>query len=190
MSERALYCHDYVNQPYSRVRAALLANPHHIFRQATAAAATNTAALHVRVAGIDIGTDVAIQINGVVNDFAYDRPATKAILEWRAASNPRLFPAMKATLAVFALSPTETQLELRGEYQPPLGKVGEVLDAVAGHRLAQASVTRFLQEVAAWLREELAGITRLAAQSSRGAGTGSMPTVDTNPSSQEEAAET
>jgi hypothetical protein len=155
MSDRELHCYDYVNQPYPRVRDALISDPLRVFRHATAAAAP-APALHVRVGGLDIGTDIAIQIVGVEHDQAYDRPATKLTLEWQAASTPRMFPAMKATLVIFALSPTETQLELRGTYQPPMGKLGEVIDAAAGHRLAEASVTRFLQEVAGWLREALA----------------------------------
>lgn len=156
MSDRTLDCYDYVNQPYPRVRDLVLANPHHVFQHATAAAAAHAAALHVRVGGIDIGKDVAIEVTGVEDDPAYDRPATKVLLEWQATSNPRMFPSMKATLLIFALSATETQLELRGVYEPPMGKLGDLLDAAAGHRLAQASVARFIQEVAGWLREELA----------------------------------
>ncbi len=143
MSDRVLYCYDYVN-------------PHYVFRRATSAAAAHGAALHVSFGGVEIAKDVAITIRGVEHDHAYDRPDTKVLLEWQAVNNPRMFPSMKATLMIFALSPTETQLELRGSYEPPMGRLGEVLDAVAGHRLAQASVSRFIQEVAGWLREELA----------------------------------
>lgn len=156
MSDQALHCHDYVNQPYPLVRDTLLANPHDVFRRATAAAAMHAATLHVRLGGIDIGTEVEIQITGVEHDHAYDQPATKLSLEWQAASHPRIFPLMKATLVIFPLSTTETQLELRGDYQPPMGKLGEVIDDAVGHRLAEASVTRFIREVAAWLREGLA----------------------------------
>jgi hypothetical protein len=156
MTDRTLYSYDYVNHPYTRVRDLVLANPHHVFQHATAAATTEAAALHVRLGGVDIGKDVAIKVTGVEHDPAYDRPATSVLLEWEATSNPRMFPSMKASLVIFPLSATETQLELRGAYEPPLGKLGEVLDAAAGHRLAQASVTRFIQEIAGWLREQLA----------------------------------
>lgn len=156
MSDRSLYCHDYVNQPYPRVRDALLANPHHVFRRATAAAASHTAALHVVLAGVELGAEVAIDIVGVENDYAYNRPATKITLEWRAANGSWIFPSMNATLVLFGLTATETQFELRGVYHPPMGKLGEMIDAAAGHRLAEASVTGFLQQVAGWLREELA----------------------------------
>ena len=157
MTDRApMYSYDYVNQPYARVRTALLANPHYVFRHATAAAATHAATLHVHIAGIDVGKDVAIEVIGVENDRAYDQPATKLTLEWHALENKRMYPMMRATLVIFALSSTETQLELRGTYLPPLGKFGDMIDAVVGHRIAEASVTRFIQEVAGWLREELA----------------------------------
>jgi len=162
MSDQVLYCHDHVNQPYPRVRDLLLADPHLAFRRATAAAANQTAKLQVRLAGVELGTEVAIEIIGVENDCAYHRPATKISLEWRAARSPRLFPMMKAELLLFALSPTETQLELRGNYQPPMGKLGDALDAAAGRRVAEASVTQFLQQVAGWLREQLGPASAVA----------------------------
>jgi hypothetical protein len=168
MSDRTLHCYDYVNQPYPRVRDALLADPYAVLQRATAAATTHAATLHVRFGGIDIGTDVAIQIANIEHDDAYGRPATKLTLAWQAAHNPRMFPAMHATLVIFGLSATETQLEFQGTYQPPLGKLGEVVDAAAGHRFAEASMTRFIQEVAGWLREELAGAR-------------AVPAVDTKP---------
>jgi hypothetical protein len=137
------------------VRDTLLANPHYVFRHATAAATTQAATLHVRIGALDIGADVAIEFLGIEYDDAFDRPESRLTLEWQAAKTPALFPSMKATLAVFALSPTETRLELEGQYRVPMGKVGEWLDAAVGHRIAEASVTRFVQEVAGWLREEL-----------------------------------
>ena len=156
MSAPSVRCYDYVNQPYPRVRDALMANPHYVFRHATSAATAHAARLHVHVGVLDIGADVEIEITGVEQDIAYNEPATRLKLEWKAVNNPQMFPSMSATLTVFPLSPTETQLELAGIYDPPLGKVGEALDAAVGHRFASAAVIKFVQEVAGWLREELA----------------------------------
>jgi hypothetical protein len=151
-----LRCHDYVNHPYARVRDALVANPHYVFRHATAAEATQSARLHVRLLGaLDLGVDVTVCITGITEDSAYDVPATKLQLVWQAASHPGLFPALTGTLVVFALSPTETQLELDATYEPPGNVVGQVFDAALGHRLAEASLATFTREVAGWLREEL-----------------------------------
>ena len=154
MNEQALSCHQTVNQPYSRVRDALLADPHRAFRQATAAATGHAAALHVRVGGLDISAEVAIDVVGVESDYE-ERPTTRIALEWRASSSPRVFPAMTATLVLSACSPGATELELRCAYRP-IGKLGEVIDASAGHRLIETAVTRFLQQVAGWLRDQLA----------------------------------
>jgi hypothetical protein len=163
MTATTLCCYDCVNQPYVRVREALLASPHYVFRHATAAAATQAAMLHVQIGAIDFGTAVAIALKGVDQDLPADRPMTRISLEWRSATSPRLFSSLTGTLAIFPLTPTETQLELSGHYTPPLGAVGEVLDSALGHRLAKASVDRFIKEVAGWLREELTAPAAIAA---------------------------
>jgi hypothetical protein len=63
---------------------------------------------------------------------------------------------MDAELIVYPLSPNETQLELHGFYSPPLGAVGSALGSLVGHRIADASVHRFVTELASWLRSDLA----------------------------------
>jgi hypothetical protein len=63
---------------------------------------------------------------------------------------------MEAELIVYPLSKEETQLELHGRYTPPLGAVGSALDSLIGHRVADASVHRFVTDVASLLRTELA----------------------------------
>jgi hypothetical protein len=152
-----LRCYDYVNQPYARVRDALIANPNYVFRHATAADTTQAARLHVRLLGaLDVGAEVTIYITGVADDSAYGRVATKIGLMWEATNHPNVFPSLTGTLAIFALSPTETQLELEARYAPPGGIAGQAFDAAVGHKLAEASVNTFVKEVAGWLREELA----------------------------------
>jgi hypothetical protein len=68
---------------------------------------------------------------------------------------------MHTILRAYPLTPTETQLELEGTYAPPLtvpgeGIVTDDLTAVMGRRIAEASMLRFIQEVAVHLRAELA----------------------------------
>jgi len=53
------------------------------------------------------------------------------------------------------LTATETQLDFRGVYEPPFGAVGKVMNAVAGHRIAEVSVHRFINDVAGYLRHTL-----------------------------------
>ena len=83
------------------------------------------------------------------------RPATRLQLEWEAARMPRLFPIMKANLSIYPLTATETQLDFKGVYEPPLGPLGEAVNAIVGHRIAEASVHRFVSDVAGYLRKTL-----------------------------------
>lgn len=156
---RPLSCYDYVNRPYTVVRRALVGDALGIFARATRAASARAdavgAELHVRVGALDVAAEIAIEIASVEDAIEYGEPATLLRLRWQSASRPGLFPVMDAALKIYALSATETQLELDGRYTPPLGPVGEALDSVAGHRIAQAAVHRFVQEVGALLRAEL-----------------------------------
>lgn len=158
---RVLRCYDYVNHPYTVVRDALGKDPLGIFRRATSAAAARadslTAELKAKIGPVDVAADITIRVLGTEEGPSpLSTTATRITLEWEAAKNPGLFPVMRAVLSVYALTATETQLDLEGEYEPPLGAVGRVLDAAVGHRVADASVHRFLEQVAALLRDELA----------------------------------
>jgi hypothetical protein len=83
-------------------------------------------------------------------------PSTRLFLEWEAATMPRVFPLMKAEISIYPLTATETQLDFLGVYEPPLGIVGKAVNAIIGHRIAEASVHRFVSDVAAYLRKSLA----------------------------------
>ena len=157
---------DYVNQPYDKVSETLGGNAREIFRKATQAAASRAhsvaTGLRVNIGGIELGAPIEITVRGIDEDAAAPitgRPipgeATRLHLEWEAASAPRLFPLMRGELSVYALTATETQLDFAGQYEPPLGPVGSAIDALAGHKIAEASVHRFVTDIAAYLRENL-----------------------------------
>ena len=152
---------DYVNQPYLRVREALMSDPTRLFRDATQAAASRAqslaAALTVNIAGIDVSTEISIKVGKIEDLKRQGGPATRATIEWKAARRPRLFPLMSAVLTIYPLTSTETQMEFTGRYRPPLGAIGRVINAAVGHRIAEASVHRFVADVAEHLRESLGG---------------------------------
>ena len=159
---REIRCFDYVNHPYEKVRDALRKNANAVFQSATKAAAsraeTVAAELHVDVGGIGVKTDIKISVKNVeekVKD-AIPAPATRLLLEWEAATLPRMFPLMKAELSVYPLTATETQLDFLGFYEPPFGAVGKAMNAIVGHRIAEVSVHRFVADIAGYLRHSLA----------------------------------
>ena len=152
---------DYVNHPYERVRDALKKNALEIFQSATKAAASRAqsvaAELHVDFGGIALSTDIKIQVKKIEEKRgdSTSGPSMRLLLEWEAATMPRLFPLMNGDLSVYPLTSTETQLDFSGVYQPPLGTVGKTMNAIAGHRIAEASVHRFIVDVAGYLRRTL-----------------------------------
>ncbi len=157
---REVRCYDYVNHPYDRVSSALRQDALSVFRSATKAAAARAqsvaAELHVDIGGVGVKTDINIAVQSVQETIdATSGPTTRLILEWEATTTPRLFPLMRGELAIYPLTRTETQLDFSGMYEPPFGALGKTLDAIAGHRIAEVSVHRFIDDVAAYLRQTL-----------------------------------
>ncbi|MEZ4415575.1 MAG: hypothetical protein R3E10_07450 [Gemmatimonadota bacterium] len=159
---REVRAFDYVNRPYTKVREALMGDVLELFRTATKAAASRAhdvaAGLHVNIGGLEVGTPIAITVTGCeeeVGELASQRH-TRIRLEWEAAQSPRLFPLMKGTLSAYPLTATETQLDFEGHYTVPGGPIGDAMNALVGHRIAEASVHRFMSDVGEHLRKALA----------------------------------
>ena len=157
---REIRSYDYVNRPYEFVRDALRQNALTVFQSATKAAASRAqsiaAELHVDFGGIGVKTDINISVKNVEEIVdATSTPTTRLLLEWEAATVPRLFPLMKGELSLYPLTSTETQLDFSGFYEPPFGAVGRTMNAIVGHRIAEVSVHRFVSDVAGYLRQTL-----------------------------------
>jgi len=161
---RELHCYQYVNRSFEDVRDALIVDAVGLFERGTQTAKGRAHALvsnlKISIGGLDVGKDVVVRVKRV--DPHVDAPghvsgdAVSFDLEWQADTNAGLFPSMKAKLVAYALGPNETQLDLVGHYQPPGGVLGDAADRLVGHRIAEASVKRFLDDVAGRLSEELA----------------------------------
>lgn len=159
---RKLRCYGYVKGPYARVREILRAHPLELLQRATTTAAARAGAivaeLHVSEAGIDVGVDIRPFVRGMHEDAAIAGLTAVMCLDigWEASRTPALFPSMRLTLSAWPSLCDETQLELVGEYRPPLGSLGAAVDAVVGHRVAEATVHSLLEDIAAQIRRELA----------------------------------
>lgn len=76
-------------------------------------------------------------------------------ISWSATAARELFPRLEGELVVSEVGPELTHIVFRGSYDPPLGPVGEALDRVLLHRLAEASVKRFIDGVIAAVADRL-----------------------------------
>ena len=154
-------CYDYVNHPYAQVRDALTKDALAVFQSATKAAASRARSiaseLRLDIGGIGIEADIRISVKNIDEKFpeAMSAPATRLQVEWEAATMPRLFPFMKAEISIYPLTATETQLDFSGLYHPPLGALGKAVNVIIGHRIAEVSVHRFVNDVAGYLRQAL-----------------------------------
>ncbi|MFB3739835.1 MAG: hypothetical protein ACE14W_12845 [Candidatus Velamenicoccus archaeovorus] len=89
----------------------------------------------------------------------YRLPAkTMLPLTWKATGPEGLFPALEADLELAAMGPERTQLSLSGRYVPPLGLLGRALDRAMLHRVAEATVKDFVDQVG----QTLLGLHRVA----------------------------
>ena len=152
--------YEYVNRPYDRVSELLRLDAVGVFQRATASATARARALvstlRANFGPLELGADVLVQVTSVEEQRdAPLGPRTRLHLKWEGSLRPDLFPTMDATFDVYALGAEETQIDFHGTYLPPLGIVGAAIDAVVGHRIAQAAVHRFVEEIAERLRVDV-----------------------------------
>jgi hypothetical protein len=144
----SLRVYDYVNQPFTRVAEALSRDASGILQRA--------AKLHAQVGPVDLSANVTIELGPLdVTPLPSGREALRIPIAWHAVRAAGAFPVMRAELSIYPLTPTETQLELAGTYEPPLGAIGRAIDGALLHRIAEASVLQLVQEVARYMREDL-----------------------------------
>jgi hypothetical protein len=161
MAQREVRAFDYVNQPYEPVRDLIMKDAAKIFGTASQVAEARAgeiiASLSIDLKGVKVSKDIAIKVGAIREEPGPKLShVTHVQLEWAAAGSPGLFPVMKADVAIYPLSPTETQIDFSGKYEPPLGLFGGAMDAAVGHRMAEASVHRFVVAVVERLRQEAA----------------------------------
>jgi hypothetical protein len=144
---------------YDDVREVWLGDPLGILQRATATTLCGLfgARLHLPVGPLEVGTDIVVDLVDIEHFRApNERPATKLAFEWCALRSPDLFPIMRASLTIYPVTPAETALELRGTYEPPLGRVGAAADAIGMHHVAKQCADNFLEDLAHLLQRSIA----------------------------------
>lgn len=69
-------------------------------------------------------------------------------VRWSAVGGEALFPEMIADLVLTQAGSGETNITLRGTYDPPLGMVGRVLDRALLGKVAEATVRQWVDRLA------------------------------------------
>ena len=102
---------------------------------------------------VGIGKHFALNKEVVVNIAAASRSNGRTLLPLRveATGATNLFPRLEVELELAPVGPQITQLSLHGSYRPPLGSAGALLDRALLHRVAEAVVKNFVEQVVATL---------------------------------------
>lgn len=100
------------------------------------------------VSGHQVGKKVEIELGQPVRTPG----RTWLPITWRATGPKGLFPSLEGELEVAALGPSLSQLGLSARYKPPFGLVGESLDRILLHRVAEATIRDFVERVGAALQ--------------------------------------
>jgi hypothetical protein len=157
---RFVTCRRSIDRPYEQVASLLRERLGDVFQRATASASeapSVAVSLRVNVVGLQIGVRVLLLACELreTSSTSSNGPALKLDLAWSAKRLPECFPPMLAELAVRPLDSTLTELEFRGSYWPPFGPLGAAIDGAVGHRIAEATIHRFIDDVSAQLSLDL-----------------------------------
>lgn len=107
----------------------------------------------VKLAGIPVYKQVKLEI-GSSPDLLHDGRVMLPV-SWATAGGPPIFPKLAGTIHVEPAGQTETRVTLNATYDPPLGKLGALLDRALMHRLAMMTMVDFVDRIVLALTEEL-----------------------------------
>ena len=103
------------------------------------------------LADVGFGDTVRVERSvAVQGSMIVGRTTSKMIIpfSWRATgTSAGLFPTMEGDLEVASFGKALSQLAISARYSPPLGIVGRVLDRAVLHRIAEATIKDFLDQL-------------------------------------------
>jgi carbon monoxide dehydrogenase subunit G len=76
-------------------------------------------------------------------------------VSWTAVGGPPIFPKMEGTLHVEPEGSGATRLTLNARYDPPFGRLGDLIDRALMHQVAQMTMSDFVDRLARALAAEL-----------------------------------
>lgn len=76
-------------------------------------------------------------------------------VDWESVGGPPIFPKMEGTLHVEPYVTGQTKITLNARYDPPFGDLGKLIDRMVMHRVAQVTMTDFVDRLAGALSAEL-----------------------------------
>ncbi|HET7465343.1 MAG TPA: hypothetical protein VFL29_01640 [Candidatus Dormibacteraeota bacterium] len=111
----------------------------------------------LRVAGVSVRKRVEVTLGEPEKAGNW----TNVPISWKATFPEQLFPVLTGRLELVPVGKDEARLTVSGMYEPPLGKLGAIIDDAVMHSVAEATVREVTEGIArqlgALLEEEKAG---------------------------------
>ncbi len=104
----------------------------------------NASAVGLKVAGVSLRKRVTVNLGEPVEEGEW----TNVPLSWKATFPERLFPVMTGKIELAPVEPDVTRLTVSGMYEPPLGRIGTLLDDAVMHSVAEATVKEITESIA------------------------------------------
>ena len=109
--------------------------------------------------GPRLGRRVTIQVGQPVRFPSM----TSMPLTWEPVGLDGVLPRLEANIELGALGEDRTQLAISARYRPPLGVVGQTIDRVLLHRVAEATVKDFLDRLGQAILSQTGGAETMRA---------------------------
>ena len=107
--------------------------------------------LDVDLAGLHLAKDVCFRVADFA-DVPGPLPMGRVQLSWEPVEHRDVFPTVTADLEIEPIDDRRTMVSLLASYQPPLGRIGAVVDRVAMHRVAETALRRFFEGLLAEIK--------------------------------------
>ena len=106
--------------------------------------ADNGAEVGLRVAGVSIHKRVIVELGEPQMKGEW----TNVPITWKATFPEQLFPVLAGRLELVPVDKKTTRLTVSGMYEPPLGRLGALIDEAIMHSVAEATIREITESIA------------------------------------------
>lgn len=104
-------------------------------------------AIRAKVGPLGEDSFVAKAVHLRVGKVVESSDARRLPLTWEATGTPGLFPKMDGELVIARVGDDLTQVKIQGQYDPPLGGIGRLIDQAFLHRVAEATTKELVDRI-------------------------------------------
>jgi hypothetical protein len=131
----------HIDQSVEQCAAALERGPRTWFPRLQA---DNASAVGLRVAGVSVRKRVIVELGEPETKGEW----TNVPISWKATFPEQLFPVLVGRVELVPVDKNVTRLTVSGMYEPPLGRLGALIDDAIMHSVAEATVREVTESIA------------------------------------------